>query len=153
MGQGKGDLRIKREFDAPLDRVFRAWSEPDDLARWAWGSIGQEVVAEVDFRVGGSFAISTAQPEGERWSFSGEYTEIAPGERIAHTLHWDAPMGYTSTAERVTVEFSPMGGRTLVVFRHAGVPGAAARKGHEKGWANTFDTLAALLELEPRAHG
>ena len=48
-------LRIVRVFDAPVDRVFRAWSVPRDLQQWAWGSLGNDVTAEVDLRVGGAF--------------------------------------------------------------------------------------------------
>ena len=51
-------LRIERTFDAPVERVFRAWSDPGELSRWAWGSIGHDVTADVDLRVGGGYRIA-----------------------------------------------------------------------------------------------
>jgi uncharacterized protein YndB with AHSA1/START domain len=138
-------IRLEREFAASVDRVFRAWSDPSDLQRWAWGDLGVDVKATVDFRVGGGFLISTARSDGSRWAFSGTYTELQPNRRLAHTLRWDAPMGYTSDDERVVVEFLDRDGRTIVVFQHEGVP-SEAREGHIEGWANCFDALARVIE-------
>lgn len=83
-------VRVQHRFDVPVERLFRAWSNPADLPRWAWASLARETRAEVDFRVGGSFRIETKRPNGETWSFSGTYTEIEPSHRIAHTLVWNA---------------------------------------------------------------
>ena len=85
------EIRVRRRFRAPLRRVFAAWSDPEQLARWAWGSVGRSTRAEIDFRVGGSLRVETRRPDGARWSFTGTYTEIVPGSRIVHTLEWQAP--------------------------------------------------------------
>ena len=137
-------LRLVHTFDAPVERVFRAWSDAQELRQWAWGSLGREVEAEVDFRTGGGFRISTKRDEGEPWIYSGSYLEILPNRRLVHTVEWSAPMGYEAQ-ERVTVEFSGSDDKTEVVFLHEGLPDVA-RRDHEKGWTNTFQTLDDVLK-------
>jgi uncharacterized protein YndB with AHSA1/START domain len=137
---------MERRFAASVDRVFRAWSDPADLVVWAWGTSGDDVLAEVDFRPGGAYRISTLRPNGTRWSFYGVYQEIESDHRLSFTLRWDAPMGYPSVEERVTVELAADQGGTRMDFVHEGVPGSSNRDGHIRGWANTFDTLARHLE-------
>ncbi len=138
-------LRMERTFDAPVDRVFRAWSDPGELARWAWGSIGKDVRADVDLRIGGAYRITTATTGQAPLAFEGTYEDVVPERRLVYSLHWDAPMGYDAPDERVTVEFVGRGEQTEVTFVHEGVPEGIARDTHEKGWADTFDTLAQHL--------
>ncbi len=137
--------RIQRMFAAPASRIFAAWTTPDVLKRWAWGSLGRDVEAAVDLRVGGGYEITMKSPDGEAWRFAGKYLEIDPDRRLVYTLRWDAPMGYEIGEERVTVEFSDRGRETLVTFLHEGVLGRVATQTHEKGWNNTFDMLANVL--------
>ena len=146
-------LKLEREFPADPARVFRAWTEPIELARWAWGKLGHSVTAQVDLRPGGEFRVSTTRPDGSVWSFSGTYLEVDPERRLAHTLRWDAPMGYPPAEESVTVEFSPSSKGTKVAFVHDGIPDAASRDGHDRGWSHTFDVLHGRLESEQAAHG
>jgi len=138
-------IQLSRTFSAPVPQVFAAWSDPLLLARWAWGSVGVDARAEVDFRVGGGFRVTTARPDGARWAYIGAYTAIEPLCRIEHDVRWDAPMGYDSDNERVTVEFHADPAGTRVVFTHSGLPGESARAEHARGWADTFDALARLL--------
>ena len=137
-----------RSFDAPVERVFHAWSDPRALETWAWGSLGHDVRAEVDLQVGGSYRIETSKPDEDTLAFRGTYEEIIPGRRLVYSLHWDAPMGYDAPDERVTVEFADRGAQTEVTFLHEGVPGQVARDTHETGWANTFDALDRQLRRE-----
>jgi uncharacterized protein YndB with AHSA1/START domain len=124
---------LRQHVRVPVDRVFRAWGDPRDLEQWAWGTIGKDVRADVDFREGGEFTISTTQANGTRAAFSGTYTEVQPNQRLAHTLTWDAPMGYEPVDEKVIVEFIGGDGETTVVFRHEGEFSARAREEHMEG--------------------
>jgi uncharacterized protein YndB with AHSA1/START domain len=141
------DIEIERRFAASPARLFRAWVEPNELERWAWGSLGSEVHASVDLRVGGEFRIATTRPDGVEWAFSGRYAEIDPNRALSYTLHWDAPMGYVSAGEHATVRFAEDAGGTRVTFTHRGVP-AGAREGHVSGWSNTFDALERVLDID-----
>jgi RimJ/RimL family protein N-acetyltransferase len=138
-------VHIQHRFHLSVGTIFRAWSEPDLLARWAWGSLGRSVRAEVDFRVGGSYKVETERPDGARWSFSGVYAEIEADRLIAHTLAWDAPVGYPPVPEAAVVRFAEDGSGCLIDFEHTGVPDAESAEGHRKGWLNTFETLEQAL--------
>jgi uncharacterized protein YndB with AHSA1/START domain len=141
-------LRLEHRFNARPERVFAAWVTPADLERWAWGSLGVHLHAAVDLRPGGRFRISTTRPDGTSWAFSGSYSEVVPNTRLAHSLTWEAPMGYESPGESILVEFSERDGGTLVVFTHTGVPNADARAEHARGWADCFKSLAKLVEVD-----
>ena len=64
---------------------------------------------------------------------------------IVHDVRWDAPMGYESDDERVTVNFRACAEGTMVEYTHEGVPSESAREEHARGWADTFDALARML--------
>ena len=138
-------LRIDRIFHAPVSRVFEAWRSPEALKKWAWGTLSNEVQVELDFRVGGRYRIGTSRPNNQTWTFSGEFVEIIPDQKLVYTVNWDAPMGYEAPDELVTVEFISSGETTKVSFFHEGVPDPKAREEHEKGWSNTFDVLESIL--------
>ena len=141
-------VRIARVFRAPVARVFEAWSNPEDLRKWAWGTLGNNVQAEVNFRVGGDYRIETSRPNQERWTFSGKYLEIIPHQKLVYTVHWDAPMGYEPSTETVTVEFTGRDDTTEVSFSHDGLPDQACRDEHARGWTNTFDMLDGILSAK-----
>ena len=64
-------IRIERVFHAPVGRVFEAGSSSEDLKRWAWGSLSNEVCADIAFRIGGTYRITTSRSDQERWTLSG----------------------------------------------------------------------------------
>jgi uncharacterized protein YndB with AHSA1/START domain len=142
-------ITLTPRFSASLDRVYRAFVTPADLEQWSWGSIGVDCIADVDVRVGGAMRISTRREGDSRWTMAGTYLDVVPNKKLVHTLQWDAPMGYESDDERVTIEFSEENGQTVVNFTHTGVPTAEARTGHVEGWGNCFETLEKLLAQKP----
>ena len=142
-----GRVQLQRTFDASPQEVFEAWTRPELLAKWAWGSLSRDVEAEVDLRVGGTYRLTTARQDGEPWAFSGHYLEVVSGRRLAYTVEWTAPMGYESDGERVSVELRRRGEQTEVIFVHEGIPEEAARRVHAEGWSNTFDRLAEVLRM------
>ena len=142
-------LRIERRLAAPRERVFRAWEDPRDLEQWAWGSLSHEARAQVDFQVGGSFRVETLRPDGATLAFSGRFTEISAPQRLAHSLAWEAPMGYGPVPERVVVELSATVDGTRLVFTHEGDFSEAARREHQRGWESCLDALARRLAESP----
>lgn len=152
----RATVRIERVFDAPPDRVFGAWTKPDLVSRWIWASLGQDVWAELDVRVGGAFRIYSrcagGQHQGEGWSgMCGLYVELDPGRKLVHTLHWDANVGYNQAGrlaldEVVSVTFTPEGDGTRIVLEHMGIPddGVSAPT-HRVGIEESLDMLAAVL--------
>ena len=77
------DMVVTRRFEAPVDRVWRAWSDAEDVKRW-WGPEGFTApVAEIDFREGGTSLVCMRSPEGQDLCNTWTYTDIVPMERIA----------------------------------------------------------------------
>ncbi|MCB0220808.1 MAG: SRPBCC domain-containing protein [Chrysiogenetes bacterium] len=148
-------LVIERAFDAPVETVWRAWSEAAYLQRW-WGPRGFTLpVCEVDFRIGGRILLCMRGPDAEIWS-TGAYTEIVKHERIAYTSafcdakgrivpasNYGMPEGF-GTDMRVTVTFSGDGGKTNLVLRHEGLP-PSMHESANGGWSSSLDKLAEAL--------
>lgn len=140
---GETALVVRRTLAAPRERVFRAWTQPEELKRWsAPGDYGIPV-AQVDLRVGGGYRIEMQAPTGQRHRAVGVYREVRPPERLVYTWSWeeDPAMGETV----VTVEFLDRGASTEVVLTHDLFPNAEARAQHEQGWSSCLDRLVRTL--------
>ncbi len=78
-------LSITRTFAAPRERVFQAWTDPEELKKW-WGPDGYTTPsAEVDLKVGGSYRFAMKPPGGEVFFLSGEYREVRAPEKLVYT--------------------------------------------------------------------
>jgi uncharacterized protein YndB with AHSA1/START domain len=78
-------LLITREFDAPRQLVYRAWTTPELIKRWWSGDKGVVTIAEVDLRVGGAWRYAMTANPGFEVAFHGEFREIVTDERIVST--------------------------------------------------------------------
>jgi glutathione S-transferase len=137
-------LRLERTFEAPRERVFDAWVDPELLRRW-WASQPDwtSPAAEVDLRVGGAYRLSMQGPEGPAHSVVGEYREVERPARLVYTWSWegDPPEMAGSAGTLVTVEFHADGPRTRVVVTHEGFEGDGPRDLHAGGWNGCLDNL------------
>jgi uncharacterized protein YndB with AHSA1/START domain len=104
-------ILVTREFDAPRQLVFRAWTTPELVARWWHAKRGEITSIEIDLRVGGRWRYAMIASDGQPVAFHGEYREIVPDERLVHTeVYEGAPAGEALT----TVRFAELDGRTTV---------------------------------------
>ena len=155
-------LIITRQLNAPVEKVWAAWTEPAQLTKW-WGPTGFTApTAKIDLRVGGTYlfcmrgALGPGQPAQDFWS-TGTYDEIVPLKRIVCSDSFaDADgnvvppsyygMGDFPEALKVTVEFEDLGdGRTQMTLTHEGAPAGDNFDGMNAGWNQSFDKLAASL--------
>lgn len=104
-------ILITREFDAPRDLVYRAYTVPELIRRWWSGDRGEVTSAEVDLRPGGSWRYVMTANAGFEVAFHGEYQEIIPAERIVATEVYE---GAPDAAAVVTTTFAEHGGRTTL---------------------------------------
>jgi len=144
-----GDLVFERTFDATVEQVWKAFTDPALVPRW-WGPHGTTTrVAEMDVRPGGAWRYVSSAPDRDDVTFYGEYLEIEPPNRFRWTFMFDVegvgPMGGPETHMFEDVG----GGRTKVTsVGHLGSPEAidgAAASGMVKGAIETWDRLEALL--------
>jgi uncharacterized protein YndB with AHSA1/START domain len=107
------EIHIEREFDAPRDRVFALWTDPELIPQW-WGPRGTTAeVVEMDVRTGGDWRFVAHNSDGSQTGFRGTFREVTPPERIAQTFEWDGMPGYVSVD---IAEFIDLGdGRTKLV--------------------------------------
>lgn len=137
---------ITRIFDAPRERVFSAWTDPDDVAAW-YGPAHFDTPRErvqIDLRVGGRYELTMVQREGGAEFFVGyEIVELVEPELIV--LRSD-PMPQMGMHELVIVrvEFHDDGAKTRMTLSDSPYPPTV--RGHvESGWSDAFDKLAALV--------
>ena len=135
---GEATIEVSRVLPAPVDEVFRWWTDEELLGRWM--SPTGSVDAEVDLRVGGSFRI-VMKDAGMQIDHTGEYFEIDRPHRLVFS--WRSP--YTGGATMVSVSFEAEGRTsTRLVIVHSGLPEAVA-DGHQGGWGTMAGRLAAAL--------
>jgi uncharacterized protein YndB with AHSA1/START domain len=138
-------ILITREFDAPRDLVFRAWTEPELVGRWWGGNRGVVTVAEIDLRVGGAWRCVMVTDDGSEAAFRGEYREIVPNERIVSTEVYEG----TPEAQALnTVTFAEADGRTTLTMlvQHASKEARDAHlaSGMEAGMREAMDLLGRV---------
>jgi uncharacterized protein YndB with AHSA1/START domain len=125
-------------------RVFRAATEPEELAKW-WGPSGFTAPSvEVDLQVGGSYRIAMQPPEGERFYLSGEFIEVDAPARLAYTFRWEDPDPDDRETE-VTLSFRDLGSSTELDVTHTGFATEPRRALHEAGWTDALDRLQLLM--------
>jgi uncharacterized protein YndB with AHSA1/START domain len=143
-----GDLVFERTFDAPLDKVWKALTDPEIVPRW-WGKHGTTTtVVEMDVRPGGTWRYVSSAPDRDDVEFYGEYLEIDPPRGYKWTFMFDVDgMGPMGGPETFTLE--DLGGRTKVVsIGHMGsveVLEGALSTGMVPGAIETWDRLAQVL--------
>jgi uncharacterized protein YndB with AHSA1/START domain len=137
-------VQLRRTYQAPRERVFRAWTDPKELARWFHPSAEYStVIPELDFRVGGKYRLEMHHKGGNVHKLFGTYREIKPPERVAFTWSWDSDPNKTESL--VTVEFRDLGAATEIMLSHELLPNAEERGKHEHGWTGCMEQLANYL--------
>lgn len=137
-------LRIERTFDAPVERVFDAWTSEDVLRRWLHGMVGWETpTAEVDLRVGGTIRIVMRDPSGgTEAGATGEYRVVDPPRRLVFTWVWD---DQPDQPQLIELELSERDGRTTVSMTNSAIPTDGRLESQERGWHVCYDNLERLL--------
>src|SRR6185436_12880058 len=147
MTQATGTVRLHRVFSAPPDRVYRAFLEPDAMAKWLPPYGFTCKVHQMDARVGGTFKMSfTNFGTGHGHSFGGEYLELTPHERIRYTDKFDDPN--LPGEMQVTVSLKKVAVGTEVQIVQEGVPAVIPVEACYLGWQESLMQLATLVNPE-----
>jgi uncharacterized protein YndB with AHSA1/START domain len=138
-------IALTRVFDAPRERVWREWTEPERFADWFGGRDAEVPVSSVsmDVREGGAWrATMFAGPDRREIRWKGQYWEVVPPERLVLTFS-DQP---GDEYELVIVELADLGdGRTEMRFQQRGHMTAEQYKAAGDGWSTFFDRMAEGL--------
>jgi uncharacterized protein YndB with AHSA1/START domain len=138
-------IAITRVFDAPRERVWREWTEPEAFADWFGGTEYEVPLSSVsmDVRVGGSWRLTMVSgPERREIKWRGEYREVDEPERLVFTVT-DQP---GDEREVVTVVLADLGeGRTEMRFEQRGPTRPDRHEAAKRGWGVFFDRIAERL--------
>jgi uncharacterized protein YndB with AHSA1/START domain len=144
------EMLITREFNAPRQLIYQAWTTPELVRRWWSAKRGAVTVAEIDLRVGGMWRWVMVTDDGFEVAFHGEYKELVPHERIVCTEVFE---GYpeADAASLNTLTLEEQGGRTtlriLVQHKSTEHRDAHINSGMEAGMQDALDLLEqAVLE-------
>ena len=144
-------ILITREFEAPRELVFRAWTTPELVRRWWHANRGEVTVAEIDLRPGGKWRYVSVTPDGFQVAFHGEYREIVPNERVVSTeIYEGAPQqgdGEQGTLNTATFEEAGDGRTVLTILVEAPskeVRDAIIESGMEAGLQDALDLLEQI---------
>jgi uncharacterized protein YndB with AHSA1/START domain len=129
----KTRLEISRVIEAPRDRVYAAWTDPEQLKQWFGPENVQTRELVADARVGGKFRWDLINSEGEKMTCRGEYRELEPGKKIVFTWQWEDD------------EDCDCDDGTELRLTHEQLPNEESRDGHTRGWESALDKLERLF--------
>lgn len=140
-------VRLHRVLRAPPERIYRAFLDPDAMAKWLPPNGFTGKVHELDARVGGRYRMSfTNFTTGQSHSFGGEYLELVPNERIRNTDEFDDPNLPGKMVTTVSLKAVSVG--TELNVEQEGIPEAIPEEGCYLGWQDSLALLALLVEAE-----
>lgn len=144
---GSNSVRLHRVLRATAERVYRAFLDPDAMAKWLPPNGFTCKVHQMDAKVGGGYKMSfTNFSTGSSHSFGGTYLELKPHERIRYTSRFDNP-GLPGEMQ-TTVELRQVFCGTELKVTQEGIPAAIPTEGCYLGWQESLTLLAKLVEAE-----
>lgn len=138
-------IRLHLVLKAAPAKVYKAFLDPEAMAKWLppYGFTGK--VHEIDARVGGSYRMSfTNFTTGQSHAFGGKYLELVPGQKIVHTDSFDDPNLPDEMV--VTVSLKQVSVGTEVSIVQEGVPDVIPADSCYLGWRESLAQLALVVE-------
>ncbi len=142
----KRTLSIKRTFDAPIELVWEAWTQPEHIAQW-WGAKGMETrIIEHHFQVGGHWKYAMTMPGGQEFLADGTYIEIVEPFKIISSANFK-PM---TEGVEIQAFFEKNGDKTDFIFNCVHPSEAYCKQQEEmgfyNGWGSVFERLDQHLQ-------
>ena len=146
---GADRILVEATFPAPPERVFRAWTDPEEVKKWFGSEPGALESASIDLRPGGEWRFIETTSAAGSVGFEGHYIEIEHGTALVFS--WskftESASGNRSTTppSRVEVHFRPTPEGTHVTIVHSAVDDAQIRADFARGWKRALPNLAAVI--------
>ncbi|WP_256009811.1 SRPBCC family protein [Desertivirga xinjiangensis] len=140
----KNELKAVKEFNHPAEKVFSAWTEPEQLKQW-WHPMNAKLTeVKNDLKEGGEIEYRFTAGEQESFSITGEYSEVKPNELLVYSWKWHLPHGEDDYKLSVHFISTEAGCRLEVVqenFEHQ-----EQVEPHQQGWEHGLSNLASFLD-------
>jgi uncharacterized protein YndB with AHSA1/START domain len=134
-------LVVSRTYPATQERVFKAWTDANQLGQWFAPSDDYTTKANVDLRVGHEYRIAITHKGGNVHNVVGTYRLIEPPRKLIYTWRWEG----APTDTLVTVDFAPEGDATKVTITHEQFLSTEDRDRHNEGWKGCVERLDRKL--------
>ena len=141
-------LRLVHRFKAPIERVFAAWTDPEQFMQWMCPPGFALDQCELDARTGGAWRVHGYKPDGSPFAKSGVYREVRRSERLVFTWAHHADDCFASMrGHETTVEltFRAIDGTTELTLVHGPFVDAPSIEGHTEGRTASFGKLDDFL--------
>ena len=140
-------IHITKVFDAPIEKVWDALTNPESLKQWKSPEGMTTPDAQVDLHVDGKYAITMAGehagPTG-KVTVRGIYKQIVEPTKLVFTWQWEGQDEKT----KITIELKELSDtKTEMNFRHEGFTDNESRNSHRSGWNSTFEKLETFLQM------
>ncbi|HSP13360.1 MAG TPA: SRPBCC domain-containing protein [Thermoanaerobaculia bacterium] len=143
-------LEVRRTYAAPPEKIFRAWTDPEEVKQWFPPEGYEAARTIIDLRPGGTYEWGLRKlPDGQPFCSTGTFIEIAAPRRLVYTWRWSGASEADETL--VTVEFAKRGSGTEIVIRHERFPNADLRNQHKDGWILCLEQLSEFLKKKEEA--
>jgi uncharacterized protein YndB with AHSA1/START domain len=130
-------LVLKKSFNAPVEKVFEAWSNPEIMKLWFKPNAKWQTKTNNTFKIGGSYNHAMISEDGNTsYDHFGEYKEIVPNQKIFFT--WSSQAVQNTL---VTVELEEVNGRTNLTLTHNLFPTEEEKGKHNQGWEECLKNL------------
>ena len=140
-------VKFHRVLRAAPEKVYRAFLDPEAMAKWLPPNGFTGTVHHLEPKVGGTYKMSfTNFSTGHRHFFGGEYLELVPHERIRHTDRFDDPNLPGEMQTTITLKAVPCG--TELHIAQEGLPDVIPPEACTLGWQESLTLLAKLVEAE-----
>ncbi len=140
-------IRLHRVLRATPEKIYRAFLDPDALAKWLPPNGFTGKVHQMDAKVGGNYKMSfTNFTTGNSHSFGGRYVELTPHERIRYTDKFDDPN--LPGEMQATIGLKPVSCGTELNIVQEGVPAVIPAEACYLGWQESLTLLAKLVEAD-----
>lgn len=146
---GKQEIVMTRVFDAPREKLFKAFTDPKLIARWWGGTLYETMVDKMEPKSGGMWRFVQQDKNGNTHGFHGVYHEVTFPERIIQTFEYEG-LPERGHVLLETIRFEEVNGQTtmidLSVFQSVEDRDGMLQSGMEEGAAAAMDELATFVE-------
>lgn len=147
---GQEPVVVEGLFRATPSRVFRAFTESDDVSAWFVPKAGSLVSVEIDLKVGGKWCFVIEKTRERQVHFEGEYLVVDAPDRLEfswrHVQEFADGKREATDSSRVIITFTEAGQATEVTLRHEAIRSEDARRGVGGGWNGCFLRLVTLVQ-------
>jgi uncharacterized protein YndB with AHSA1/START domain len=138
-------LTITRLLDATPERVWKAWTDPDEVSRWMGPGNWTGKFSVIGLHPGAEYRMEMRHTDGDVAIAVGRLREVVPSARLVYSWAWLGEDGKPGHETLVTLTLCAVGAKTELTLRHEGFEDREARDNHYEGWDGALDKLVEFL--------